>query len=193
MNGEETAERIALRQRLGSGARFDAPNAPSEALQLARRGTAYFARILNELTDDALDEPSQITGYDRRHVIAFVSYEARIQAECLALVRQGDALIPYIPIELDAPQVREGATLPARALRHLFEHSAIHLNVEWRDLDNHSWNRRIGSASTPVTVRDLPMVRARSLWSNSLNIGSAVHARYLPESVRKLMIAGQPA
>ena len=46
-------------------------------LLLVRRGTAFWSRKVNELTDDELDGPSLLPGWSRRHVIAHVGYNAR--------------------------------------------------------------------------------------------------------------------
>ena len=48
-----------------------------DALLQARRGTAFFARKLNELTDADLDGVSLLPGWTRRHVVAHVGYNAR--------------------------------------------------------------------------------------------------------------------
>ena len=52
------------------------PGLQEELLQ-ARRGTAFFARKLNELTDAELDGDSLLPGWTRRHVTAHVGYNAR--------------------------------------------------------------------------------------------------------------------
>jgi maleylpyruvate isomerase len=62
--GEEEA-RALLRERQGAGARYDSPIAPARDLLWARRGTAYFARKLNELSDSELDAPSRVAGWSR--------------------------------------------------------------------------------------------------------------------------------
>src|SRR5690606_1903973 len=60
-------------------ARIDKTRDPEllAGLLLARRGTAYFERKLAELSDDDFDGPSLLPGWDRRHVIAHVGYNAR--------------------------------------------------------------------------------------------------------------------
>jgi maleylpyruvate isomerase len=112
--------RDALRARQGAGARYDAPVAPHDQLLLARRGAAFFARVLNELTDRELDAPSACDGLSRRHIVSEVS-----------LSEDEEAWQPNMPMTV---------TLPARALRFLYTHSDIHLNVEFRDLSSSQWD-----------------------------------------------------
>ena len=61
-----------------------------------------------------------------------------------------------------------GATLPAHALRYLFSHSGVHLNVEWRDLDAAGWAREVISlAGETVPVAPTPWRRARAIWGTA--------------------------
>src|SRR5690606_3424112 len=115
------------------------PAAPTGELVWARRGTAYFARKLNELTDAELDRPSLLPGWSRRHVIAHVGYNARALSRLMRWARTGVETPMYPSPEQRAAEMESGATLPARALRSLLSHSEVHLNVAWRDLPDEAW------------------------------------------------------
>ncbi len=52
------------------------PGLVEELLQ-ARKGTAFFARKLNELTDAELDGGSLLPGWSRRHIVAHIGCNAR--------------------------------------------------------------------------------------------------------------------
>ncbi|SFK04806.1 maleylpyruvate isomerase N-terminal domain-containing protein [Celeribacter neptunius] len=177
----DLAAREALKARLGKGARFDAPNAPAEELLLARRGTAYFARKLMELSDEALYAPSALEGLSRAHVLVRVSYEARYQALALEALDKGKQL--ELPEKL--PSLDLAATLPARALRHLFQHSEVHLNVCWRDLSEAQWDMGItlidGAKTTP---RALPLLRAKGIWQAALDLGNGARVADVPVNLR---------
>lgn len=148
----------AVIARLGPGARYDDPAAPHDDLLAARRATADFARVLNALSDDALSPA-------RRRIIARVGYEARALAYALEAI---DHLAPD-PFDLDAAIMR-GETLPARALRALFQHSSIHLNVAWRDLSGNNWAASITLRRQRVRVDATPKQRARALNAASANL-----------------------
>lgn len=149
----------ALRRRQGAGARYDAAEAPHDALLQARRATARFARCLNHLADADLDAVVRRPAWTRRHVIAHVGYEARLLA---ALFRDAAQGRPAVAQPL--PDIARAATLPARALRHLCDHTAIHLDVEWRDLPGPLWATPTTlQDGTDVLLRDIPDLRATSL------------------------------
>ena len=187
LSAAELAAREALRARQGRGARYDAPNAPAEELLLARRGTAFFARKLMELPDAALYEPSATAGLTRAHVVVRVSYAARRQALMLeALAGGGDPGVLPEEAAQSLPEPALAATLPARAIRHLFHHSEVHLNVCWRDLTEAQWDMAVAlHEGGTITPRSLPMRRAREVWLGALELGNGAMARDLPPALRE--------
>ena len=166
-----SAEAKALRERQGKGARYDAENSPHATLSLARRGTAYFARKLNELSDDDLDGPSLLPGWTRRHIVAHVGYNARALTHLTEWARTGEEYPMYTGPGARDRQIARGVTLPARALRHLFEHSVVHLNVEWRDLTDEQWDAPVRTAQgRTVPVRETAWMRAREVWVHAVDL-----------------------
>jgi maleylpyruvate isomerase len=86
------------------------------------------------------------------------------------------------------PSLDLAASLPARALRHLFEHSAIHLDVCWRDLPGPAWEASVDLAGQGmVPVRDLPRLRAVNLWRHALALGSGASLRDAPPVLREFL------
>lgn len=172
MNQTLEEARAALRDRQGRGARYDTAAAPARELDWARRGTAYFARLLNNMSDEDLDAPSALAGISRRYLVAQIGYQARRLSEIVAWARSGQAEAFPEAVEVTGDVMALGLTLPARALRYLFEHSEVHLNVEWRDLSDAGWDARvIDAAGRSVAIRETPIIRARALWSNAVNLG----------------------
>ena len=170
----------ALIRRQGKGARYDASNAPAEDLLLARRGTAFLARQLTECSDSALYAPSRREGQTRAYVIAEICAHARQQANLLDDLREGR--VPKVASEV--PDLDLAATLPARALRHLFEHSAVHLNVVWRDLHDADWDKLVaGVDGHAVLARMLPRIHAKRIWRGALDLGVDAQIRDIPRQI----------
>lgn len=165
------AARAWLRTRLGEGARYDSPAAPARELLWARRGTAYFARKLNELSDADLDVASLVPGWTRRHVIAHVGYQARFLARLVEAARKGEPIERIAEPESQINDVALASTLPPHALRHLFKHSEVHLNVEWRDLPDAGWGATVGTRDGGlVRIVDIPLMRAREVWQRAIDL-----------------------
>jgi maleylpyruvate isomerase len=169
-----------LRLRLGNGARFDAEGAPEQALRFARHGMAFFSRQLNGLSDNELSGPSRLRGWSRAHLIAYVSIASRTQALALAGLR---GQVPGEDFDWE-PDVDLTATLPPRALRHLFDHATVHLNVEWRDLSSDNWSETVTLLHDEhVKVSDLPMRQAGLLWWGAVALRASATIQEIPHAV----------
>lgn len=176
MSTDLDAARADLRARQGAGARYDAEAAPADELLLARRGAAFFARKLNELPDAEFADPSRIAGRSRAHIAADVSFRARTMAIALKGMREG------LTAEEAGwrPDLELAVTLPVRAIRNLYYHSDVHLNVEFRDLSDAHWQAEVTLGDIEVPVRDLPRLRARHVWLGALALGNGTRPADLP-------------
>lgn len=78
-------------------------------------------------------------------------------------------------------EIRLGATLPSHALRHLFDHAAVHLNVVWRDMPGTAWDALAPDArGTSRLLRATATERARRLWRGALELDNGARRRDLP-------------
>lgn len=173
------AARAALREKQGAGARYDAAAAPAEALDWARRGTAYLARLMAGLPDAALRDGLGRDGYSRARILAATALQAREMAQALedAIGKAGDRA----PTDLAALALAE--TLPPRALRHLVDHTNIHLNVTWRDLTDAEWNVALDMKAGRMVACDTPRLRALTLWRAALDLNAGARIRDLPPAL----------
>lgn len=180
------AAREALRVRQGATTRRDSPDAPGTDLALARLATAFFARKLSELNDDGLYEPSRVDGWTRAHVICDIAYQARaISRQIEAATAALPAARVQEPMLIAMEEIALGATLPPRALRHLFDHSAIHLDVVWRDLPGPGWQTAAtGEDGGLRLLSTTPLERARRLWQRALDLGNGARLRDVPPALR---------
>ncbi|MBZ9973884.1 MULTISPECIES: maleylpyruvate isomerase N-terminal domain-containing protein [unclassified Mesorhizobium] len=182
----EAEARAELRARQGAGARYDAPGAPARSLDLARRGTAYFARLVNNLDDEALSGSSRIDEKNRRWLIASIGLQARMLAESVGWARSNTALdiLPF-HLTVDPAEIDLAATLPAQALRNLLAHSEVHLNVEWRDLTDDGWQLQVRDAvGNSMLITDTPLLRARALWRTALELDAGGRLADIPALLR---------
>ena len=141
------------------------------SLLLARRGTAYFARKLAELSDDELDGPSLLPEWSRRHVIAHVGYNARALTRLLEWARTGVETPMYASIEQRRQEIDQGATLSPVALRNLVAHSTVHLNMEWRDLPAEAWQAQVRTAQgRTVPAAETAWMRTREVWIHAVDL-----------------------
>jgi len=159
-------------------------------LLLARRGTAYFSRKLNELRDDEFDEPSGLPGWDRNHLIAHVGYNARALTHLTEWAATGVEHPMYESPEARREEIELGATLNPVALRNLSAHAAVHLNVEWRDLPDEAWNAEIRTAQGRVVPASATVwMRTREVWLHAVDLRNGGSFTHFPaELVDRLIV-----
>lgn len=174
-----------LRARQGAGARYDADGAPAQELTWARRGTAYFARLLNNLRDAELYEPSAIHGWTRAHVVAAVAFNAKDITRIVEAARLGVEHVTLPQVNDREDEIAFAATLPARALRNLFKHSEVHLNVEWRDLTTVNWGAVVSTDTmSKIIVFTTPLSRAAFIWSRALELKAGGQKWDVPQDLQ---------
>jgi len=155
-----------------------------EGLLQARRGTAFFARKLNELTDADLDGDSLLPGWTRRHVTAHVGYNARAIARLIEWAGTGVETPMYASPEAREHEIMFGATLSPIALRNLFDHSAVHLNVEWRDLPADAWHHKVKTAQGRIVpAEETVWMRTREVWVHAVDLDNGATFNDIPAPV----------
>lgn len=151
------------------------------ALLLARRGQAYFSRRLGELRNDELDAPSLVPGWTRRHVVAHVGLNARALTRLTTWAATGVETPMYASREERDAEIELGATLPARALRNLSAHAAVHLDVEWRDLPDDAWRAEVRTAQGRVVpASETVWMRTREVWIHAVDLDHGGSYRHFP-------------
>jgi maleylpyruvate isomerase len=172
-------------------ARHDQTTDPElqEQLLQARRGTAFFARKLNELTDAELDGGSLLPGWTRRHLVAHVGYNARAIARLIEWAATGVETPMYASPEARNHEIDFGATLSPIALRHLFDHSAVHLNVEWRDLPEDAWHHKVKTAQGRIVpAEETVWMRTREVWMHAVDLNNGATFSDIPAPVLERLL-----
>ncbi|AMB39041.1 MULTISPECIES: maleylpyruvate isomerase family mycothiol-dependent enzyme [Paenarthrobacter] len=172
-------------------ARHDLTTDPrlQEDLLQARRGTAFFARKLNELTDEELDGGTRLPGWTRRHLVAHVGYNARAIARLIEWAGTGVETPMYSSPEARGEEIQFGATLSPIALRNLFGHSAVHLSVEWRDLPDADWSNEVRTAQgRTVPASETAWMRTREVWMHAVDLDNGATFNDIPAPVLERLL-----
>lgn len=173
-------------------ARFDLATDPAVRSDLldARRATAFFARKLNELGDAELDAPTLLPDWSRRHLVAHLGYNARGLCRLVAWGNTGIETPMYASAEQRDREIERGATLLPHALRHLFDHAAVSLNVEWRDTDDSGWDATVRTAQGRlVPLTETIWMRTRELWIHAVDLDNGARWSDVPEHVTLRLLA----
>ncbi|MEV7649472.1 maleylpyruvate isomerase family mycothiol-dependent enzyme [Arthrobacter sp. NPDC089319] len=172
-------------------ARQDVPKDPElkSALLTARRGTAFFGRKLNELSDDELDAPSLLPGWTRRHVIAHVGYNARALARLMDWANTGVETPMYPSRQARNEEIDHGAMLSPVELRELYKQSANHLDVAWRDTPQEAWGHEVKAAqSRTVPASETVWWRTREVWIHAVDLDNGASFGDMPADVLERLL-----
>jgi len=167
-------------------ARHDLTEDPGTLAELAtvRLGTAFYRRALDHVTDAGLDEPCRLPGWQRRHLVAHVGYNARAVARLVTWAATGVQHPMYSSPQARAQEIDLGATLNPEALRSLSEHAAIDLDVRWRDLPAERWSARVVTAQgRDVPVSETVWMRTREVWLHAVDLDSGARIDDVPRVV----------
>ncbi len=172
-------------------ARHDLTTDPElqDALLQARRGTAFFARKLNELTDEQLDSDSLLPGWSRRHIAAHIGYNARAIARLIEWAATGVETPMYSSPTARNQEINFGATLSPIALRNLTDHAAVHLSVEWRDLPDTNWSHLVKTAQgRTVPASETVWMRTREVWLHAIDLNNGATASDIPAPILQRLL-----
>lgn len=160
-----------------------------DELLTARRGTAFWHRAVQALDDGELDAPSLLQGWTRRHLIAHVGYNARAIGRLVLWANTDEEHPMYASPQERAREIDLGATLPARALRHLNHHAAVSLDVEWRDTPEELWSYRVKTAQGRlVPLRETVWMRTREVWLHAVDLDNGARVSDIPEHVLERLL-----
>lgn len=155
-----------------------------ERLLVVRRGTSFFAQRLSELTDDELGEPSLLSGWSRRHLVAHVGYNAAALCRLMDWAVTGLESPMYESTEQRGREIEEGATLSPSAIRNLFDHTVARLDERWRNLPASAWDAEVRTAQgRTVPSSETLWMRTREVWIHAVDLGNGGRFGDFPEVV----------
>lgn len=160
-----------------------------DELRTVRRGTAFWHRAVEALDDAELDGPSLLEGWTRRHLIAHVGYNARAIARLVLWANTDEEHPMYASPEDRSREIEQGATMPARALRHLSHHAAVSLDVEWRDTPEDLWSYQVRTAQgRAVPLSETVWMRTREVWLHTIDLDQGALVSDIPEPVLERLL-----
>lgn len=156
----------------------------AERLDIAREGTAYFARRLATLADEEFDGPSLLAGWTRRHLVAHVAYNGAALCRLVDWAATGVETPMYESMEARAREIDEGATLSAGSLRNLFTHTANRLDEKWRNLPADAWSAEVRTTQgRMVPASETAWMRNREVWIHAVDLGNGGRFEDFPDVV----------
>jgi maleylpyruvate isomerase len=162
----------------------------SERLLIARRGTAFFAQRLAELSDDELEAGSLLDGWTRKNLVAHVGYNAAALCRLMDWAATDIETPMYPSAEHRDREIKEGATLSAAALRNLFDHTVARLDEKWRHLPEARWAAPVRTAQgRTVPASETVWMRTREVWIHAVDLDNGGQFSEFPDVVLESLLA----
>jgi maleylpyruvate isomerase len=161
----------------------------SERRLIARRGTAFFAQRLAELSDDDLQADSLLDGWTRKHLVAHVGYNAAALCRLMDWAATRVETPMYPSAEHRDQEIKEGATLSAAALRNLFDHTVARLDEKWRHLPDSRWDAPVRTAQgRTVPASEAVWMRTREVWIHAVDLDNGAQFGDFPDVVLESLL-----
>lgn len=162
----------------------------AERLNLARLGTSHYSRQLSLIDNADFDEPTDLAGWTRSHLIAHVAYNAIALCNLMHWANTGEKTPMYSSPEARNEEITYGATLNPDALRNLHEHSVARLDVDWRESSEKAWDHEVLTAQgRTVPASETLWMRSREVWIHAVDLGAVAGFGDIPEIILTTLAA----
>lgn len=153
-------------------------------------GTRLLLAAVDGLSDDALDEPTALAGWTRRHLLAHVGYNAQALRRLASWARTGDRSLMYASAEQRSDEIAEGATWDAARLRAFVVDTAQALADDLAALDGHAWQREVVTAQgRTVPATEITWMRTREVAVHAVDLDSGVSFADLPADLCAALVS----
>src|SRR5215469_7850853 len=128
------------------GGRMSQQERPEQALEWVADGTARLLAGMSGLDDAALDGPSLLPGWNRRHLLAHVANNASALRNLVHWATTGQERPMYASTGQRAADIEAGAQAPAGELRNLVATTAAALWADLTAMPDAAWSAQIVTA-----------------------------------------------
>ncbi|MGW6209761.1 maleylpyruvate isomerase family mycothiol-dependent enzyme [Streptomyces sp. NPDC055089] len=151
-----------------------------EARSWAQLGTTLFVQAA-DLGADALDEPSILPVWTRKHLVAHVAANADALGNLVRWAATGERTPMYASPEERAAGIERGAAMPAAELTAWLRRSAEELARSTAALSDEQWQSPVVTAQgRTVPATELPWMRAREVCVHAVDLGTGPSFADLP-------------
>ncbi|MET8350788.1 maleylpyruvate isomerase family mycothiol-dependent enzyme [Micromonospora sp. NPDC005206] len=153
-------------------------------------GTELLFVTMDRLDDAALDQPTGLPGWTRRHVLAHLASNAEALRRLAGWARTGQPNPMYASPEQRAADIAQGATLSPQRLRDRVRTSAHRLAADLAELPDPAWQARVITAQgRTVPASEIPWMRTREVAVHAVDLAGGTEFADLPADLLAALIA----
>lgn len=144
-------------------------------------GTQLFLSTTQDLTDQALDDPSGLPDWSRRHVVSHVAANADALGNLVAWAASGRRTPMYASAQARVEGIERGQHMSAGELLRWLRDSSIRLQAAMNRLTTSQWAAQVVTAQgRTVSATEIPWLRAREVFVHSVDLALGVGFVDLP-------------
>ncbi|MGC0365149.1 uncharacterized protein (TIGR03083 family) [Rhodococcus sp. 27YEA15] len=145
------------------------------------QGTELFLTGVDGLDAAAVDVPSTLPGWSRRHLLAHLAANAEALGNLVRWAETGIETPMYASPDARARGIEDGSRLPATDLLTWPQASAEKLTEAMDSLTDKQWASRIVTAQgRAVQATEIPWMRAREVFVHAVDLGVGITFSDLP-------------
>lgn len=164
-----------------------------DRLRIVEQGQMWLTGHLDALDDDGFDGPSLLPGWQRRHVVAHIGYNARGLGRLVDWAATGIESPMYPSAQARADEIEDGAHAAPGILRELVAASAAELAEKWRTLPDPAWLATVRTVvGAEVPAHATLWMRAKELWMHTVDLNTGATFGEFPDAVLDQLIADIP-
>ncbi|WP_375001265.1 maleylpyruvate isomerase family mycothiol-dependent enzyme [Aeromicrobium sp. CTD01-1L150] len=150
------------------------------ALAWSGHGARLVGATLARWDDADLDEPTPLSGWARRHVVAHLAANAEAVGRLVHWAQTGEPTPMYSSAQQRSTDIEEGSRRTAADLRMWFEETAEQLASAMAEMTERAWDAEVVTAQgRAVPASETPWMRAREVMVHAVDLGAA-ETRDLP-------------
>ena len=156
------------------------PRSLADARRWMQQGTTLLAKQA-DLDDDALNAPSALPGWTRKHLLAHVAGNADALSNLVRWAATGKPTPMYSsPVER-AAGIAHGSRMPARDLTTWLRSSADALEEAMIHLSEEQWQTPVVTAQgRTVPATEVPWLRSREVYVHAVDLATGLSFADLP-------------
>lgn len=154
---------------------------PEQTLTWMADGTEKLLADVAALSDEALDAPTTLPGWNRRYLVSHVAANAGALRNLVHWARTGEERRMYVSAEQRDADIAVGARLPTAQLRAWLTSSARDLAADLDALPASAWDAKVVTAQGVARqASEIPWMRTREAYVHAIDLGAGTDWADLP-------------
>jgi maleylpyruvate isomerase len=146
---------------------------PDQTLTWMHDGTERLAAQLAALSDEELDAPTALPGWNRRYLFSHIAANADALRNLVHWARTGDERRMYASAQAREEGIAAGALAATADLRARFESSAAARAADFDAMPDEAWDAKVITAQGLTRpASELPWMRVREVYIHAIDLAA---------------------